>query len=46
MRLGAADDVIENDTSEEALFEKVSALHRRYLDESSRIASRRQEMKE
>ena len=45
-RLGAADDVIENDTSEEALFEKVSALHRRYLDESSRIASRRQEMKE
>lgn len=45
-RLAAADDVVENDASESSLVKKVSALHRRYLDDSSRIASRRQEMKE
>jgi dephospho-CoA kinase len=45
-RLNAADDVIENDATEGALFDKVSSLHQRYLDDSSRIASRRQEMKE
>ena len=45
-RLAAADDVIQNDDSEASLSEKVSALHRRYLEISARIASRRQEMKE
>jgi dephospho-CoA kinase len=45
-RLAAADDIIENDTCESSLVEKVSALHHRYLDDSSRIASGRQEMKE
>lgn len=45
-RLAAADDIIENDSSEASLDEKVSALHRRYLDDSSRVASRPQEMKE
>ena len=45
-RLAAADDVIENDSSEASLGEKVSTLHQRYLNESSRIASQRQEMKE
>lgn len=45
-RLAAADDIIENDTSESSLRDKVSALHHRYLEISSRIASRGQEMKE
>lgn len=45
-RLQAADDVIENDAAEDALDAKVSALHQRYLDDSARIASRREEMKE
>jgi dephospho-CoA kinase len=45
-RLAGADDVIENDASEASLAEKVSALHRRYLDTSAQVASRAQEMKE
>ena len=45
-RLEAADDVIVNDASESSLVERVSALHDRYLADSSRIASRTSEMKE
>lgn len=45
-RLSAADDVIENNASVEALEEAVSTLHRQYLDEAARIASKQPEMKE
>lgn len=45
-RLSAADDVIENSSSMETLEEAVSDLHRRYLDEAARIASKPPEMKE
>jgi dephospho-CoA kinase len=45
-RLSAADDVIENNASVEALEEAVSTLHRRYLGEAARIASKQPEMKE
>ncbi len=45
-RLSAADDVIENDASMEALGKAVSRLHRQYLSEAGRIASGRPEMKQ
>lgn len=45
-RLSAADDVIENDVSLEALGKRVAELHRRYLREAKRIASERSGMKE
>ncbi len=45
-RLSAADDVIENDGSVEALEQEVSRLHRQYLTEATRIASERPGMKE
>lgn len=45
-RLSAADDVIENDTSVEALEKVVSRLHRQYLSEAERIASEQPEMKQ
>ena len=45
-RLSAADDVIENDASEEALEETVRELHQKYLTEAARIASEQPEMKE
>jgi dephospho-CoA kinase len=45
-RLSAADDVIENDASEEALKEAVCELHQKYLTEAARIASEQPEMKE
>ena len=45
-RLSAADDVIENNASEEALTEAVYALDRQYRREAARIASERPEMKE
>lgn len=45
-RLSAADDVIENDASEEALEEAVRELHQKYLTEAARIASEQPEMKE
>ncbi len=45
-RLSAADDVIENNASEEALEEEVSRLHRQYLTEAARIASERPGMQE
>ena len=45
-RLSAADDVIENNSSEEALTEAVYALDRQYRREAARIASERPEMKE
>lgn len=45
-RLSAADDVIENKESEEALEEEVSRLHRKYLTEAARIASERPGMQE
>lgn len=45
-RLSAADDVIENDASEEALEEAVRKLHQKYLAEAARIASEQPEMKE
>ena len=45
-RLSAADDVIENDASEEALEEAVCELHQKYLTEAARIASEQPEMKE
>lgn len=45
-RLQAADDVIENDSSESSLARKVSMLHDRYLADAARIASERLEMKE
>jgi dephospho-CoA kinase len=45
-RLSAADDVIENDTSMEALEKVVSRLHRQYLSEAERIASEQPEMKQ
>jgi dephospho-CoA kinase len=45
-RLSAADDVIENDASEDALEEAVRELHQKYLTEAARIASEQPEMKE
>ncbi len=45
-RLSAADDVIKNDASMEALGKAVSRLHRQYLSEAGRIASGRPEMKQ
>ena len=39
-RLAAADDIIENDGSEQSLEQSVSAVHRRYLDLAARIASK------
>ena len=45
-RLSAADDVIENKESEEALEEEVSRLHRKYLTEAAHIASERPGMQE
>lgn len=45
-RLSAADDVIENDTSVEALEKAVSRLHRQYLSQAERIASEQPEMKQ
>jgi dephospho-CoA kinase len=45
-RLSAADDVIENDASVEALEKVVSRLHRQYLSEAERIASEQPEMKQ
>ncbi len=45
-RLSAADDVIENDASEEALKEAVCELHQKYLTEAARIARKQPEMKE
>lgn len=45
-RLQSADDVIENDSSESSLAEKVSKLHERYLADAARVASERLEMKE
>lgn len=45
-RLSKADDVIENDSTVQALKDTVAKLHRRYLDEASRVASQLPEMKE
>jgi len=45
-RLSAADDVIENNSSVEALGKVVSRLHRQYLSEAERIASGQPEMKQ
>jgi dephospho-CoA kinase len=45
-RLSAADDVIENDASVEALEKVVCRLHRQYLSEAERIASEQPEMKQ
>jgi dephospho-CoA kinase len=45
-RLSAADDVIENNASEEALEEAVFRLDRRYRTDAARIASGRRKMKE
>lgn len=45
-RLQSADDVIENNSSESSLAQKVSMLHERYLAEAARVASERLEMKE
>jgi dephospho-CoA kinase len=45
-RLSAADDIIENDGSVEALAKAVSALHRRYLSEAERIAGEQPKMKQ
>jgi dephospho-CoA kinase len=45
-RLSAADDVIVNDASVEALEEEVSRLHRQYLTEAARIASEQRGMQE
>ncbi len=45
-RLQSADDVIENNSSESSLAQKVSMLHERYLAEAARVASKRLEMKE
>jgi dephospho-CoA kinase len=45
-RLSAADDVIENNASEEALEEAVSRLDRQYRTEAGRIARGRRKMKE
>lgn len=45
-RLSAADDVIENDASLEALAKVVSRLHRQYLSEAEHIASEQPEMKQ
>jgi len=45
-RLSAADDVIDNDASEEALEEAVCELHQKYLTEAARIARKQPEMKE
>ena len=45
-RLSAADDVIENDGSVEALTKVVSTLHRQYLSEAERIASEQPKMKQ
>ena len=45
-RLSAADDVIENNASVQALTEAVHGLDRQYRSEAARIASERPEMKE
>ncbi|TFH44083.1 MAG: dephospho-CoA kinase [Lysobacterales bacterium] len=45
-RLSKADDVIENDSTVQALEDTVAKLHHRYLDEASRVASQPPEMKE
>ena len=45
-RLSAADDVIENDASVEALAKVVSRLHRQYLNEAERIASEQPKVKQ
>jgi dephospho-CoA kinase len=45
-RLSAADDIIENDGSVEALAKAVSALHRRYLSKAERIAGEQPKMKQ
>lgn len=45
-RLEAADDVIENDSSEVDLERKVAALHEQYLVSAGQVASERSEMKE
>lgn len=45
-RLAQADDIIENGASEASLEHQVAALHRRYLADSARIASRGREMKQ
>ena len=45
-RLSAADDIIENDGSVEALAKAVSALHRQYLSEAERIAGEQPKMKQ
>jgi dephospho-CoA kinase len=45
-RLSAADDVIENSSTVEALKVAVSKLNRKYLDEAARIASKQPKMKE
>lgn len=45
-RLSAADDIIENDASLEALAKVVSRLHRQFLSEAEHIASEQPEMKQ
>jgi dephospho-CoA kinase len=45
-RLSAADDVIENDASMEALTKVVFRLHRQYLSEAERIAGEQPKMKQ
>jgi dephospho-CoA kinase len=45
-RLSAADDVIKNDSSVQALEEAVSKLHGWYIHEAARIARKQPEMKE
>jgi len=45
-RLSAADDIIENNASEESLEEEVSRLHRQYLTVAARVASEQPGMQE
>ncbi len=45
-RLSAADDIIENDASLEALAKVVSRLHRQFLSEAEHSASEQPEMKQ
>ena len=45
-RLAAADDVLTNAADEASLDAAVASLHRRYLAEAERFATRRREMKE
>jgi len=45
-RLSAADDVIENNASVDALQRAVSELHQKYLAEASHVASKQSKMKE